>query len=154
MPATDAGAVPPDRTARASTWPLLALAVGAFGIGTTEFAPMGLLPTIATGVGVSIPTAGLLVSAYAVGVMLGAPAMTLALGRLRRRQPVLSPTMRTTPASSRANRCSSSGLGHPGRAARGDRPSVDSQPTLHPVQPQQRHCSCPLLCRNYGQYTT
>lgn len=64
-------------------WPLLALAVGAFGIGTTEFAPMGLLPVIATGVGVSIPTAGLLVSAYAVGVMLGAPIMTLAFGRLR-----------------------------------------------------------------------
>ncbi len=89
MPTTDAGAVPPDRTARASTWPLLALAVGAFGIGTTEFAPMGLLPTIATGLGVSIPTAGLLVSAYAVGVMLGAPAMTLALGRLRRRNALI-----------------------------------------------------------------
>lgn len=64
-------------------WPLLALAVGAFGIGTTEFAPMGLLPVIAEGVGVSIPTAGLLVSAYALGVMLGAPLMTLALGRVR-----------------------------------------------------------------------
>ncbi|MDY0743003.1 MFS transporter [Paucibacter sp. R3-3] len=66
-----------------STWPLLALAVGAFGIGTTEFAPMGLLPVIADGVGVSIPTAGLLVSAYAIGVMLGAPVMTLALARAR-----------------------------------------------------------------------
>jgi len=66
-----------------STWPLLALAVGAFGIGTTEFAPMGLLPVIADGVGVSIPTAGLLVSAYALGVMLGAPVMTLALARAR-----------------------------------------------------------------------
>ncbi|MBL6077064.1 MFS transporter [Belnapia sp. T18] len=89
MPVLDAGAAPPDRIPRASTWPLLALAVGAFGIGTTEFAPMGLLPTIATGVGVSIPTAGLLVSAYAVGVMLGAPAMTLALGRLRRRNALM-----------------------------------------------------------------
>ncbi|MHA6692637.1 MFS transporter [Devosia sp. A449] len=66
-------------------WPLLALAIGAFGIGTTEFAPMGLLPTIATGVGVDIPTAGLLVSAYAIGVMLGAPVMTLLFGRLRTR---------------------------------------------------------------------
>lgn len=65
-----------------STWPLLALAVGAFGIGTTEFAPMGLLPVIADGVEVSIPTAGLLISAYALGVMIGAPIMTLLLGRL------------------------------------------------------------------------
>jgi DHA1 family inner membrane transport protein len=64
-------------------WSLLALAVGAFGIGTTEFAPMGLLPVIAEGVGVSIPTAGLLISAYALGVMLGAPLMTLAFGRIR-----------------------------------------------------------------------
>ena len=53
--------------------PLLALAAGAFGIGVTEFAPMGLLPVIATDLGVTIPTAGLLISAYALGVMLGAP---------------------------------------------------------------------------------
>jgi len=66
-------------------WPLLALAIGAFGIGTTEFAPMGLLPVIADGVDVSIPTAGLLVSAYAIGVMVGAPIMTLAFGRFGKR---------------------------------------------------------------------
>lgn len=66
-------------------WPLLALAIGAFGIGTTEFAPMGLLPVIANGVDVSIPTAGLLVSAYAIGVMVGAPIMTLAFGRFGKR---------------------------------------------------------------------
>jgi MFS transporter, DHA1 family, inner membrane transport protein len=71
-------------------WPILALAVGAFGIGTTEFAPMGLLPVIAHGVGVSIPTAGLLVSAYAVGVMLGAPLMTLAFGRMRIRTALIA----------------------------------------------------------------
>ena len=64
---------------------LLALSIGAFGIGITEFAPMGLLPDIATGIGVSIPAAGLLVSAYALGVMLGAPLMTLATGRMKRR---------------------------------------------------------------------
>jgi len=62
--------------------PLLALAAGAFGIGVTEFAPMGLLPVIATDLGVSIPTAGLLISAYALGVMLGAPLMTLTTGRV------------------------------------------------------------------------
>lgn len=65
--------------------PLLALAAGAFGIGVTEFAPMGLLPVIATDLGVSIPSAGLLISAYALGVVLGAPLMTLATGRVPRR---------------------------------------------------------------------
>ncbi|PJN95270.1 MFS transporter, partial [Amaricoccus sp. HAR-UPW-R2A-40] len=66
-------------------WVLLALAVGAFGIGVTEFSPMGLLPVIAEGVDVSIPRAGLLVSAYAIGVMIGAPLMTLAFGRFGKR---------------------------------------------------------------------
>ena len=70
--------------------PLLALATGAFGIGVTEFAPMGLLPIIATDLGVSIPTAGLLISAYAIGVMLGAPLMTLTTGRMRRRTLLVS----------------------------------------------------------------
>lgn len=65
--------------------PLLALAAGAFGIGVTEFAPMGLLPVIATDLIVSIPSAGLLISAYALGVVLGAPLMTLATGRVPRR---------------------------------------------------------------------
>jgi MFS transporter, DHA1 family, inner membrane transport protein len=65
--------------------PLLALAAGAFGIGVTEFAPMGFLPVIARDLGVSIPAAGLLISAYALGVMVGAPLMTLTTGRMRRR---------------------------------------------------------------------
>ena len=65
--------------------PLIALATGAFGIGVTEFSPMGLLPLIAADLEVSIPTAGLLVSAYAVGVMVGAPLMTLTTGHIRRR---------------------------------------------------------------------
>ncbi len=64
---------------------LLALAIGAFGIGVTEFAPMGLLPIIANDLGVSIPSAGLLISAYALGVMIGAPLMTLTTGRIPRR---------------------------------------------------------------------
>ncbi|NIE88183.1 MULTISPECIES: MFS transporter [unclassified Burkholderia] len=68
-----------------STLPLLALAVGAFGIGTTEFSPMGLLPVIAEGVHVTIPSAGMLISAYAIGVMVGAPVMTLLLARASRR---------------------------------------------------------------------
>lgn len=65
--------------------PLVALAIGAFGIGVTEFAPMGMLPAIATDLGVSIPAAGLLVSAYALGVLIGAPLMTLATGKVPRR---------------------------------------------------------------------
>jgi DHA1 family inner membrane transport protein len=69
--------------------PLLALAIGAFGIGTTEFSPMGLLPVIANGVNVSIPEAGLLVSAYAIGVMVGAPLMTLSLARVSRRSTLI-----------------------------------------------------------------
>ena len=56
---------------------LLALAIGAFGIGTTEFVIMGLLPQIAGDFGVSIPTGGLLVTGYALGVVVGAPLMTV-----------------------------------------------------------------------------
>jgi DHA1 family inner membrane transport protein len=68
---------------------LFALALGAFAIGTTEFAPMGLLPVIADGIHVSIPSAGLLISAYAIGVMIGAPLMTLLLSATRRRSALL-----------------------------------------------------------------
>ncbi|RKG33980.1 MFS transporter [Acinetobacter tianfuensis] len=66
-------------------FPLIALAVGAFAIGTTEFSPMGFLPEIAADLSVSIPQAGLLISAYAIGVMLGAPLMTLWLARFPKR---------------------------------------------------------------------
>lgn len=65
--------------------PLVALSVGAFGIGVTEFAPMGMLPGIAADLGVSIPSAGLLVSAYALGVLIGAPLMTLTTAKIPRR---------------------------------------------------------------------
>ena len=58
--------------------PLLALAIGA-PVSGQRFSPMGLLPVIARGVDVSIPAAGMLISAYAVGVMVGAPLMTLLL---------------------------------------------------------------------------
>lgn len=75
---------------RAATWPLLALAIGAFGIGVTEFSPMGMLPVIAEGVGVSIPSAGLLVSAYALGVTLGAPVMTLLFARFGKRTALIA----------------------------------------------------------------
>lgn len=64
---------------------LLALAIGGFGIGVTEFAPMGMLSIIAADLDVSIPAAGLLISAYALGVVIGAPLMTLTTGRVPRR---------------------------------------------------------------------
>ncbi|AXG82080.1 MFS transporter [Streptomyces paludis] len=65
---------------------LLALAIGAFGIGTTEFVIMGLLPEVAAAYGVTIPTAGLLVTGYALGVVLGAPLMTVLGTRISRKR--------------------------------------------------------------------
>src|SRR3954469_14850982 len=74
----------PVRTARYGP-AVLALAMGGFAIGTTEFMAMGLLPQIADGVDVSIPTAGHLISAYAVGVVVGAPVLAYLGARLPRR---------------------------------------------------------------------
>ncbi|MBD0837222.1 MFS transporter [Streptomyces sp. TRM68416] len=69
---------------------LLALAVGAFGIGTTEFVMMGLLPDVADDLGISIPTAGHLVSAYALGVVIGAPLLAAVTARLPRRRVLIA----------------------------------------------------------------
>lgn len=68
-----------------SNWALLALALATFGIGTTEFGPMGFLPSIAMDLKVSIPEAGQIVSIYALGVMLSGPVFTLLLARIRQR---------------------------------------------------------------------
>ncbi|MFE4798805.1 MFS transporter [Streptomyces sp. NPDC056708] len=68
---------------------LLALAVSAFGIGTTEFVMMGLLPNVADDLGTSVPTAGHLVSAYAIGVVLGAPLLTAVGSRIPRKRMLL-----------------------------------------------------------------
>ena len=65
---------------------LFALAMGGFALGTTEFVSMGLLPQLARGVGVSIPTAGHVISAYAVGVVVGAPLIAVFGARLPRRE--------------------------------------------------------------------
>ena len=64
---------------------LLALATGGFAIGTTEFVTMGLLPDIADGIGESIPTTGHLISAYALGVVVGAPVIVSLGARLPKR---------------------------------------------------------------------
>jgi DHA1 family inner membrane transport protein len=66
-------------------WALLALATGGFAIGTTEFVSMGLLPQLARGVDVSIPAAGHAISAYALGVVVGAPTIAFLAARLPRR---------------------------------------------------------------------
>ncbi|MFT4050012.1 MAG: MFS transporter [Solirubrobacterales bacterium] len=67
-------------------WRILALAIGGFGIGVGEFVPMGLLPEIATSVHVSIPDAGHVVSAYALGVVVGAPLIAVFGAQLPRRR--------------------------------------------------------------------
>ena len=64
---------------------LLALTLSAFAIGTTEFVIVGLLPTVATDLGISLPSAGLLISLYALGVAVGAPVLTALTGRLPRK---------------------------------------------------------------------
>ncbi|SFU86437.1 MFS transporter [Pseudoduganella namucuonensis] len=64
---------------------LLALTISAFAIGTTEFVIVGLLPTIAADLGVNLPSAGLLVSLYALGVAIGAPVLTALTGKLPRK---------------------------------------------------------------------
>jgi DHA1 family inner membrane transport protein len=63
----------------------LALAIGAFAIGTGEFAAMGFLPSVADGLGVMIPEAGRSISAYALGVVVGAPLIAVLGAKLSRR---------------------------------------------------------------------
>ncbi len=65
---------------------ILSLALGGFAIGTTEFVTMGLLPDIANGIDESIPTTGHIISAYAVGVVIGAPVIVSLAARLPRRE--------------------------------------------------------------------
>jgi len=64
---------------------LLALAVGGFAIGTTEFATMSVLPLFAADLGIDAPTAGHVISAYALGVVIGAPALAVLGARVPRR---------------------------------------------------------------------
>jgi len=72
---------------------LFALAVAAFGIGTTEFVIMGLLPDVANDLHVSIPSAGLLITGYALGVVFGAPILAIATANMPRRVTLLGMTL-------------------------------------------------------------
>ncbi|MBR9891992.1 MFS transporter [bacterium] len=69
---------------------LWALTISAFAVGTTEFVIVGLIPTIAADLGVSLPSAGLLVSLYALGVTIGAPVLTALAGRVPRKTLLLA----------------------------------------------------------------
>ena len=80
QPALAAAPLPPGRLRLV----ILAMSLGAFAIGTTEFASMGLLPQIARDLGVSIPQAGMLITLYALGVVVGAPLVTIAAVRMPR----------------------------------------------------------------------
>jgi DHA1 family inner membrane transport protein len=99
-PATPDDIASPDKTAspdnpggpdspaanRRATLAILALAIGGFAIGTGEFVSMGLLPNIADGIQISIPQAGHVISAYALGVMVGAPLIAAFGARLPRKR--------------------------------------------------------------------
>ena len=69
---------------------LLALAIAAFGIGTTEFVMMGVLPQVAAAFAIDIPTAGAMITAYALGVVVGAPLITAATARWSRKTLLLA----------------------------------------------------------------
>lgn len=87
-PTRPSSVVAPDPTIR---WlAVFALALGGFGIGTTEFVAMGLLPDIAATMGITEPTAGHVISAYALGVVVGAPTIAALTARLPRKTLLLA----------------------------------------------------------------
>ena len=96
VPDAKANTRPDDSIPKTSLSPLavllieFALAVGGFGIGTGEFVIMGLLPNVAETYQVSIPTAGYVISAYALGVVIGAPIIAILSARLPRRTLLLA----------------------------------------------------------------
>ena len=83
---TSAPPAPPSATDRVPAWlSITALALGGFGIGTSEFATMGILPIVTGDLGVTIPQGGSIVSSYALGVVVGAPLLAVAGARLPRK---------------------------------------------------------------------
>ena len=85
VPTSPGGPPSPLLTPRRTAAAMVALVLGGFGIGTTEFVTMGLLPEIAEGIDVSIPAAGHTISAYALGVVVGAPTIAVLGTRVPRR---------------------------------------------------------------------
>lgn len=79
-----------DHKSKSFPFALLALAISAFGIGTTEFVPVGLLSTMADDLSISITLAGLLISGYAVGVAVGAPVLTALTNKMSRKSLLLA----------------------------------------------------------------
>jgi multidrug resistance protein len=75
----------PKAGSKSGTLALFALAISAFGIGTTEFVPVGLLASIADDLNIGITLAGLLISGYALGVAIGAPILTALTNRMSRK---------------------------------------------------------------------
>ena len=90
-PGTEIATARPDRGSRVPAGvSLAALSLGGLAIGTTEFASMGVLPGFASDLGVSVPTAGVAISAYALGVVVGAPLIALVGARWPRRRLVVA----------------------------------------------------------------
>jgi len=85
MTVTTELAAPPERRAKHAVLAILALGVGGFAIGTTEFVTMGVLPEIARGLDITVPTAGHVISAYALGVVVGVPLLSLFVAHLPRK---------------------------------------------------------------------
>lgn len=85
MTATTAPPAPTRPTVKHAVLAILALAVGGFAIGTTEFVTMGVLPQIADGLDVSVPSAGHVISAYALGVVVGVPLLSFFVAHLPRK---------------------------------------------------------------------
>ena len=80
----------PPLTGTARTLALFALALGSFCIGTSEFASMGIIQLFSASLGIDVPQATGAVTAYALGVVVGAPLVTLAAARLNRRTLILA----------------------------------------------------------------
>ena len=90
---TEAGSAPPQsipRPAHGAGIVMFALAMGGFAIGTTEFASMSLLPYFARGLGIDEPTAGHAISAYALGVVVGAPLIAVIGAKMARRTQLIA----------------------------------------------------------------
>ena len=70
--------------------PILSLFLAAFGIGTAEFVIAGILPEVSSDLGVTIPQAGILITAYAVGVAIGGPVVTMLIGNVSRKVAIVT----------------------------------------------------------------